>query len=41
MPFSGGELVARCLEPVLAFCLEPVAFGLVPAVLRFEAVPAF
>jgi hypothetical protein len=34
MPFSGCERVAWRLEPVLAFCLEPVA-------LRFEAPPAF
>src|SRR5690349_2783600 len=41
MPFSGCERVARCLEPALAFCLEPVAFGLPPAALRFEALLAF
>jgi len=48
MPFFGCEL-AFCLVlvltlrlvPVLACCLELVAFGLVPAALRFEALPAF
>ena len=35
------HLVGVDLEPVLAFCLERVVFGLVPVALRLEAPPAF